>query len=283
MLNNFISVPPPKAQQVPPAASKGDGKRHAQRACFAIIKALKPEFTRQGLSTDDVCSYIRHTEAVVSLRELSERQYVLWQARLSAAQRDQVLFGVLCEEVKHYRMSTLLDVKEAFDTAWLAHKERVIAFLCEGFDGNLSEGVIKMQLGKAIQSEYAPRALMTCEMWVALTSDLEMETWTQDHWMHQLKDRISQKYEDRRPKRLNTMWEFRPPTEPAEPAEQTEDVCVYLVSNPKVLLYAGVRPQCLEGYCQEYANKHHVTLTLERGNETTYFISETEYLAQRGQ
>ena len=280
MLNNFISVPPPKAQQVSPAASKGDGTRHAQRACFAILKALKTEFTGQGLSTDDVWDYMLHTDGVSSRTELNERHYVLWQARLTAAQRDQGLFSVLCEEVKQYRMSTLLDVKEAFDTAWIAHKERVIAFLGEGFEGNLSEGVIKMQLGKAIQSEYAPRALMTAEMWVALTTDLEMETWTQDHWMHQLKEKISQKYEGRRPKRLNTMWAFRPP---AEPAEQAEDVCVYLVSNPKVLLYAGVRPKCLEGYCQAYANKNHVTLTLERGNETTYFISETEYLAQRGQ
>jgi len=176
-------------------------------------------------------------------------------------------------------MSTLIDVKAAFDTAWLAHKARVIAFLCEGFAGNLSAGVIQMQLGKAIQAAYAPRALMTAEMWVSLTTDLEMDTWTQDHWMHQLKERIYCKYEDRRPQRLVTYSDFRPPT---APAEQVEYVAVYLLSNPKVLLYEGVRPQCLEGYCQAYANHNHVTLTLERGHETIYFISETEYLAQRG-
>ena len=279
MLNNFISVPQPKPQQATPAASKGDGKRHAQRACFAIINALKTDFIGQGLSIDDVWTYMLHTEDVVSQKELSERQSVLWQARLSAAQRDKVLLGVLCEEVRQYRMSTLVDVKDAFDTTWIAHKERVIDFLSQGFDGNLSDGVIKMQLAHAIREQYAPRELMTCEMWESLTTDLEMERWTGDHWLTRLKDQIYQKYEDRRPKRFITYSDFTPPT---DPAEQVEDVSVYLMSNPKVLLYSGVRHKCLEGYCQVYANHNHVTLTLERGNETIYFISETEYLAQRG-
>ena len=279
MRNKFVSLPRPKARQVSPAASS-DGKRHAQRACFAIIKALQPAFTGEGLSTDDVWAYMLHTDGVDSRTELTERQYVLWQARLSAAQRDKGLLSILCDEVKVYHESQLVDVKAAYDTIWQANKARVLDYLRDGFDGNLSEGVVLHELGVAIRTEYAPRELMTQAMWIGLCEDFVMSPWSDDHWLHQLRRHIYRKYEDKRPFRYITYSDFTPPT---EVAEQVEAVSVYLVADPKVLLYAGVRPKCLEGYCQAYANANHVTLTLHKGNETTYFISESEYLTQRGE
>ena len=78
-----------------------EGKRNAQKACFAILKNLKPQLEAEGLSADVVWDYVKETHNVDSRSNLNERDYIILQARLSAASRDSHLFLILCSEIQN--------------------------------------------------------------------------------------------------------------------------------------------------------------------------------------
>ena len=99
-------------------------------------------------------------------------------------------------------IQTFKPVLPAFQNAWAANKGRIVDFLSEGFNGNISEGSVIHQLGDAITHQYAPRKKMTANQWRALTADLLLDTWQVGHWLHDLKRKIWRKYEDSRRVRL---------------------------------------------------------------------------------
>ena len=94
-------------------------------------------------------------------------------------------------------------VLPAYKAAWAANRQRVIDFLADGYDGDLSDGSVMHELGDAITAEYAPRKKMTADQWRALTADLLQDTWETGHWLHTLKRHIWRKYEGLRIARKN--------------------------------------------------------------------------------
>ena len=96
-----------------------DGKRHAQKACFAIIKNLKPALEAEGLTEDAVWAYVKETHNVESRSDLTERQYVVLQARLSAAARDSHLFLSFCSEIQNIVPSTAIEVVQRDDAKFV--------------------------------------------------------------------------------------------------------------------------------------------------------------------
>ena len=170
----------------------------------------------------------------------------------------------------------------AFNKAWEENRQRIIDFLGEGFDGNLSEGCIMPQLGEAIANQYAPRKAMTDDQWRALTAVLQQSDWDAGHWLRDLKQRIWCKYEDRRIKRLLTYHDFAPT---GEPIEDEIPVKVYIeIDNPqstdypKRLIYEGVKTKGFDTYCQAYADANHMTIRAEtrNGKDVKWFICESE-------
>lgn len=77
-----------------------DGKQYAQRTAYAIMNALKPRLTDEKLTKDNLWAWIKKEYSVTSRTELTEQQWVIIVARLSAAKRDMNLFAVLCDAVK---------------------------------------------------------------------------------------------------------------------------------------------------------------------------------------
>ena len=70
------------------------------KTSFAIINSLKPQLTTAGLTEESVWEWVKSEYDVQSRSELNEESWAIVSARLSAAQRDQQLFSVLCEAVK---------------------------------------------------------------------------------------------------------------------------------------------------------------------------------------
>ena len=96
-----------------------DGKRHAQKACFAILNNLKPALEAEGLTEDAVWAYVKETHNVESRSDLEERDWVVLQARLSAAARDSYLFKNLCSEIQNFVPSTAIEVVQRDDTKFV--------------------------------------------------------------------------------------------------------------------------------------------------------------------
>ena len=85
-----------------------------------------------------------------------------------------------------------------FQKAWTKNRSRVIQFLSQGFDNNLSEGVVLFELGDIISKIYAPRSEMTDWQWQRLTRDFSQSNWKSPHWLEQLRQKIYFKYEKSR-------------------------------------------------------------------------------------
>ena len=72
-----------------------------KKTAFAIIDTLKPQLAIAGLSEESVWEWVKSEYGVQSRSELSEIQWAIVSARLSAAQRDHQLFSVLCDAVRY--------------------------------------------------------------------------------------------------------------------------------------------------------------------------------------
>lgn len=96
--------------------------------------------------------------------------------------------------------------------------------------------------------------------------------------MFKLQQRICGQYEAQRLKQFRTITDFLPPRQTVPGAEM---VSVYLSAAERTLLSMGPRPVHLEEYCQAFANANAVTIVVENGKETRFFISEAEYRHQR--
>ena len=103
MLNIFKSllVPPPQvAPPAPPAnVDNQEGKRKAQREACAIVGSLKPRLEARALSDNALWEWVKSSHKVTSRSELTESQWVTLAARLSAAEKDDRLFSVLCDAI----------------------------------------------------------------------------------------------------------------------------------------------------------------------------------------
>ena len=170
----------------------------------------------------------------------------------------------------------------AFKKAWQENRQRLIDFLAQGFDGNLSEGVISHELGEAITEQYAPRNEMTPAQWRSLTADLLQDNWECTHWLHTVKLRIWRKYEAMRHTPPYVYPDFTPSDEPTQGCQPVE---VYIsISNPrspgypKIPIYQGFKTPTFEIYCQTYANDNHLSIQVEsnNGRHVKWFVSETE-------
>lgn len=111
---------------IPPSVSEGDaGKEKALKHVFAIVKGLASKLVGVGLTTDDLWSYVKVSHEVASRSDLTEKQRVVLAARLSAAERDPVLFRVLCGEVRQHKLSTLSENERLFDVIQRENKTLV--------------------------------------------------------------------------------------------------------------------------------------------------------------
>ena len=71
-----------------------------EKRCYAILNRMKPDLETNGLSSDAVWDYVRSTNEVDSRTELTQKQWAITAARLSAAQQDNILFTNFCNEVR---------------------------------------------------------------------------------------------------------------------------------------------------------------------------------------
>ena len=110
MLNNFRSIPHPntekeKVQQHPTAAQNGDdGKRHAQKSCFATFNTLKPRFEADNISESAFWCWAlwsQKKDPFESRKQLNALDWTILTARLHAAQNDATCFKALCAEIRH--------------------------------------------------------------------------------------------------------------------------------------------------------------------------------------
>ena len=85
-----------------------------------------------------------------------------------------------------------------FREAWVENRSRVLEFLSQEVNDNLSDGVILFELGEMISKIYAPRCDMTEWQWKSLTKDFSQSNWKSSHWLEQLRQKIYFKYEEKR-------------------------------------------------------------------------------------
>ena len=107
MLNNFLNpTQPNEVQQSTSAAAQTDdnGKRHAQKACFAAFNALKPRFEADAISESAFWCWglwFSKKDPFESRKQLDALNWTTLHARLTAAQNDPACFKSLCSEIRH--------------------------------------------------------------------------------------------------------------------------------------------------------------------------------------
>ena len=90
----------PLTPLIPHPQENPDGKRAAREQAFAIVASLKPRLVASGLSDLSLWNWVKSENKVESRAELSEFQWVVLSARLGAADKDKVLFDVLCDTIR---------------------------------------------------------------------------------------------------------------------------------------------------------------------------------------
>lgn len=105
MLDNFLNpsdpMPPSKETAV---QTDDDGKRHAQKGCFATFNVLKHRFEKDGISESAFWSWglwFSKKEPFGSRKQLDALNWSILTARLTAAQNDDACFQNLCSEIRH--------------------------------------------------------------------------------------------------------------------------------------------------------------------------------------
>ena len=92
-------------------------------------------------------------------------------------------------------------IMPAYKEAYTENRDRLIAYLTQGFFGNLSDGIVLSELGTAIKSEYAPRNAMSPAQYTSLIADLTTEDYDTVAWIQALRQYIWRTNERRRPPR----------------------------------------------------------------------------------
>ena len=92
-------------------------------------------------------------------------------------------------------------IMPAYKEAYTENRDRLIAYLTQGFFGNLSDGIVLSELETAIKSEYAPKNAMSPAQWTALIVDLTTEDYDTVAWIQALRQYIWRTNEHRRPPR----------------------------------------------------------------------------------
>ena len=100
-MNAGILNQPNELTQPTKPAPEPPGRTHARKTCFAILDGtLGKNLVNAGLSPDMFWKAIQSEYSIESRTDLSEEQFVVIAARLSAAQRDNHLFEVLCGTIR---------------------------------------------------------------------------------------------------------------------------------------------------------------------------------------
>ena len=143
-------------------------------------------------------------------------------------------------------------VVPAFTQAYAENRPRLIAYLTAGFHNNMSEGVALHEFADAVETQYAPRKIMTPDQWRAFTEDLQAEDYNSVDWIASLQTRLYRKYED-----------MRPPTPLVEPQGAIK---VYLCDpqDSDMLIYAyDELPDNYQHVWQRYARKYNCPVRIE--------------------
>ena len=124
MLNQFITPPQPEMQQVNVPAAHPDDDGLKRRQCFAIVKAFKMRFVRQGISENAFWCWAlatRDRDVLGSRSEMSTLDWTILAARLQTAHNDSAMFDNLCQEIikqancRVYRINADLSEKKVYD------------------------------------------------------------------------------------------------------------------------------------------------------------------------
>ena len=158
-------------------------------------------------------------------------------------------------------------IMPAYKEAYIKNRDRLIAYLTQGFFGNLSDGIVLLELGSAIKSEYAPKNAMSPAQWTALIADLTTEDYDTVAWIQALRQYIWCTNEHRRPP--------RPLIEP------TGKYKVYLIDgeSPGVDMLINSyeelpRKEILEYRWQRYCNRYNVSVRVHTETEPLYIQSQ---------
>ena len=155
----------------------------------------------------------------------------------------------------------------AYKEAYTENRDRLIAYLTQGFFGNLSDGIVLSELGSAIKSEYAPRNAMSPAQYTSLIADLTSEDYDKVSWIQALRQWIWKSNERRRPP--------RPLIEPEGKYK------VYLIDgespgvNMLINSYEELpRKEVLEYRWQRYCNRYNVSVRVHTDTESLYIQSQ---------
>lgn len=92
-----VDIHPRPVLAIPEVETDNDIHR---RQAFSIVKNLTPKLKKAGLSDKALWTYFLSAHQVCSRKDLTEKDWVVIAARLSAAERDSTLFGFMVKDIK---------------------------------------------------------------------------------------------------------------------------------------------------------------------------------------
>ena len=160
-------------------------------------------------------------------------------------------------------------IMPAYKEAYTENRDCLIAYLTQGFFGNLSDGIVLSELGTAIKSEYAPRNAMSPAQYTSLIADLTTEDYDTVAWIQELRQYIWRTNEHRRPP--------RPLIEP------TGKYKVYLIDGESLGVDMLInsyeklpRQEIWEYRWQGYCNRYNCAVRVETETEPIYIHSQRQ-------
>ena len=205
---------------------KRDGREYHQVSPCRIAKEYK-QFTILAnfiLTRQGQCKQGALTMARVKVRPVTEKQDMHTKRKSHPRDFQPVIYALetptplpssqslpKLKTPAEQQAEQVTAIMPAYKEAYTENRDRLIAYLTQGFFGNLSDGIVLSELGTAIKSEYAPRNAMSPAQYTSLIADLTTEDYDTVAWIQALRQYIWRTNEHRRPSRPlidRTTWKI---------------------------------------------------------------------------